>query len=170
MPSLESLLERLLRHQVEFVIVGGFAAVAHGVSLMTQDVDLCCPFTAENLFRLQEALNDLHPFHRMTPQRLPLELTPDLVARLKNLYLMTDFGQLDCLGEVKGIGGFEAVKAQSIEVQLPFGPCRVLGIDGLIKSKLAIGRPQDKLAILQLRAIEERTQRGKDKHGGFGAG
>jgi len=85
MPALESLVERLVRHQVEFVIVGGFAAVAHGVSLVTQDVDSCCPFTPENLLRLQRAVGDLHPFHRLPPGRVPFQLTPDAAAGLKNL-------------------------------------------------------------------------------------
>jgi molybdopterin-guanine dinucleotide biosynthesis protein len=42
MPDFESLLSRLIDHHVDFVIVGGFAAVAHGSSLLTQDVDICC--------------------------------------------------------------------------------------------------------------------------------
>jgi len=37
--NLESLLERLVRSNVEFIVVGGFAAFAHGVSLLTQDID-----------------------------------------------------------------------------------------------------------------------------------
>ena len=45
MPDFESLLNRLIQSNVEFVIVGGFAAVAHGVSLPTQDIDVCCRFT-----------------------------------------------------------------------------------------------------------------------------
>ena len=86
MPALESLLERLVQRQVELVIVGGFAAVAHGASLLTQDVDICCPFTVANLDRLQNALADLHPVHRLTPARLPLQITADNLGRLENLY------------------------------------------------------------------------------------
>ena len=100
MPDLESLLSRLIQREVEFVVVGGFAAVAHGVSLPTQDIDVCCRFTAENLLKLQEALADLHPVHRMVPSRPPLQLTPETCAGLRNLYLDTDWGQLDCLSEI----------------------------------------------------------------------
>jgi hypothetical protein len=159
MPELESLLERLLQKRAAFVVVGGFAAVAHGVSLLTQDVDICCRFTPANLLKLQAALSDLHPVHRMTPARLPLVLTRQNCAGLKNLYLETDYGQLDCLGEVKGIGGYQEVAKRSILVDFPLGPCRVLGIDALIRSKEAMDRPRDRAAIVQLRAIQERSHR-----------
>ena len=158
MPDQESLLERLIRHRVEFVIVGGFAAVAHGASLLTRDVDICCRFTPDNLLRLQEAVADLHPVHRMTTRRLPLALTRESCARFNNLYLDTDFGPLDCLGNVLAIGDYDEVEKQSIQIKLPAGPCRVLGLDALSKAKQAMGRPHDKIAVMQLRAIRERTQ------------
>jgi hypothetical protein len=160
MPDLESLLERLVQNRVAFVVVGGFAAVAHGVTLLTEDVDVCCRFTPANLLKLQAALADLHPVHRMTPARLPLDLTPQSCARLKNLYLDTDYGQLDCLGAVKGIGDFNEVARRSVLVDLPFGPCRVLDVDALIRSKEAMDRPHDRAAIVQLRAIKERSRLG----------
>lgn len=158
MPELESLLERLIRRDVEFVIVGGFAALAHGVSLMTEDIDICCPFSEGNLRKLEQAIADLHPVHRMTPHRLPFQLTPDLVPALKNLYLRTDLGVLDCLSNVKGLGDYPAVKEVSIPLALPIGTCRLLGIDALIKAKEAMGGPRDQQAILQLKAIQERTR------------
>lgn len=106
--------------------------------------------------RLQEAIADLHPVHRMSPARPPLRLTPDTCAGLRNVYVDTDWGQLDCLGEVLGVGSYEEVLAQSVEVPLPAGPCRILGIDALIKAKEAMKRPRDREAVLQLRAIRQR--------------
>ena len=141
---------------VEFVLVGGYAAVAHGVTLVTQDVDVCCRFTKENLLRLQTVLAQLHPRHRMTPDKLPLDLTDELCRRLKNLYLETDLCVLDCLSEVKGVGGYEDVLSHSIEVKHPGGTFRVLDLATLIQAKEAMDRPQDRLALAQLRAIQER--------------
>lgn len=148
----------MIRHRVEFVVVGGFAAVAHGVTLLTQDVDVCCRFTPENVMRLQGALSDLHPVHRMPPERPPLRLTPETAAELRNLYRETDWGQLDCLGEILGVGGYDEVLAQSVEVELPGGPCRILAIEALVRAKQAMGRDKDRETILQLRAIQERTR------------
>ena len=79
----------------------------------------------------------------------------DFVVGLKNLYLDTDDGRLDCLGTVLGIGGFAEVKRRSVEIELPFGRCRILALDALIEAKTAMGRPHDKEAVLQLTAIRE---------------
>jgi hypothetical protein len=130
--------------------------VAHGVSLPTQDIDVCCRFTPENLLRLQGAIADLHPVHRMVPSRPTLSLTEEACASLRNLSLDTDWGQIDCLGEVLGVGDYQDVVAQSVPVELAGGVCRILSIDALIRAKEAMGRQRDREAALQLRAIRER--------------
>ena len=155
MRSLESLIERLVRARVAFVVVGGFAAVAHGVSLLTQDIDICCRFTPKNLLRLQDSISDLHPVHRMTPKRLPLTLTAKNCRGLKNLYLDTDYGQLDCLSEVMAIGDYDAVFLQSVDIRLPFGQASILALESLIKAKQAMNRPRDREAVKQLKAIRK---------------
>lgn len=159
MENLEGLLSRLVRNHVDFVIVGGFAAVAHGASLLTRDVDICCRFTPGNLMRLQNAVSDLHPVHRMRPDRMPFSLTRQKCIGLKNLYLDTDYGQLDCLGRIEGVGEYAVVKKNSIKIDLDFGPCRVLSLNYLIKAKEAMGRPRDKEAVLQLKALKDDLMR-----------
>jgi hypothetical protein len=158
MPQLESLLNRLIESSLEYVVVGGFAALAHGVTLLTQDIDICMPFSRENLLRLQDALNGLHPVHRITPQRLPFELTDRNIADFKNIYLDTDYGTLDCLGEIKGLGDYAAVLPLSEQLAIGGKTCRVLGIEGLILAKQATGRTHDRMTILQLRAIQARRR------------
>jgi hypothetical protein len=154
----ESLLKRLHGEGVEFVIIGGICNVLHGVTLVTQDVDVCCRFSPENLRRIEVAVRDLHPVHRQTPERLPFILDDQLARELRNIYLRTDLGVVDFLSEVAGIGGYEAALHASILVDLSFGPCRMLSLDALIRSKEALGREQDLVALRQLRAIQERRQ------------
>lgn len=158
MANLKALLQRLVEQDVEFVVIGAFASVAHGATLVTQDVDVCCPFTSRNLLKLQAAVADLHPVHRLTPKRLPLQLTRQKCRGLKNLYLETDLGVLDCLSEVLGVGNFATVKKQSVVIDLGFGKCRILGLDALIKAKRAMGRPRDREAVVQLEAIRVRRR------------
>jgi hypothetical protein len=158
MANFENLLARLIEDQVEFVLVGGFAATAYGSTLLTQDMDVCLRLTRDNLIRLQEAVADLHPVHRMTPRRLPLQLTPETCRDRENLYLDTDFGQLGCWGAIQGVGDFEQVKARSVEIALPAGVCRILNLDALIQAKEALGRPRDSESVLQLKAIRQRRQ------------
>ena len=80
------LLSRLAKAKVDFVIVGGFAGVVYGCTYVTQDIDICCDFSPPNLMRLQEALCDLHPVHRMTPGRQELKLIEGNCEYYKNLY------------------------------------------------------------------------------------
>jgi hypothetical protein len=155
--NLSELTRKLVEAQVEFVLIGGFAAVAHGATLVTRDVDICCRFSEHNLSRIQKALSGLHPVASSRPD-LPLDLTTEQCTRLKNLYLKTDLGVLDCLGEVLGIGNFDAVLRQSVQVELPFGPCRILDIDGLIRAKEAMNRDHDRITVRQLQEIKKRRQ------------
>jgi hypothetical protein len=155
MQNLSELVRRLIAADVEFVLVGGLAGVAHGVTLVTRDVDICCRFTEPNLMRIQNAFADLHPVHRSRPD-LPLDLTREQCASLKNLYLRTDLGVVDCLGEILGIGDFERVAEHGVELDSPVGKCRVLGLEALIRAKEAMGRDHDRIAVKQLKEIQKR--------------
>jgi hypothetical protein len=155
----KALLSRLQSHHVDFVIIGGVCGLMHGVPLVTRDLDICCSFTKENLRRLESAVTDLHPFHRLAANKLPLQLTDELCSRLKNLYLHTDLGTLDCLSEVAGIGGYEQALERSVSYQLSYGDFRILSIDALIAAKEAVGRERDREAVRYLRAIKERKDR-----------
>ena len=149
------IVKRLTHEQVEFVIIGGFAATIYGCTLVTQDLDLCCNFSNENLQRLEKALAGLNPVHRMTPKRKKFALTEIDVKNLKNLYLDTDIGVLDCLSFVEGVGSFETVKAKSICIKTEGIEFYTLGLDALIESKEAMARERDRQAVIQLKSIRE---------------
>lgn len=160
--SFLKLIERLIKGGVKFVLVGGFAGVVHGCTYVTQDVDICCDFSPDNLLTLQKTLKDLHPVHRMTPQRLKLKLTAENCARFKNLYLDTDIGQIDCIGCVQGLGTYENLKPLSEIRDIGGGlRIRVLTVDSLIKARKAMNRPHDKEAVLQLEAIKKMRKKNR---------
>jgi len=158
MEQLTEILKRLHDANVEFSLIGGLASRHYGVTLVTEDVDICARFTPENLRRIEAAFKNFHPRHRLTANKLPLELTDELCRSLKNIYLTTDLGILDCLSEVAGIGDFAAVLQRSQLKEFPFGRCYILKIDALIQAKEAVGRPQDLIAASQLKAIKERNE------------
>lgn len=157
----QALLTRLSQNGLEFVVIGGVCSVYYGVPIATFDLDICCSFDEASLRRLELALRDLHPVHRLTPGKLPFALTAELSSRLKNLYLDTDLGTLDCLSEVEGLGPYAEVRNQSVCADLPYGKFRFLSLDSLIASKEAIHRDRDLHALRHLRAIRERLQ---EKH------
>ena len=159
--DLLNLVDRLFDAGVEFVIIGGLAGIIHGSTRTTQDIDICCKFTPENLFKLFAAIKNANPVHRMSPNRPVLVLNPDNADKFKNLYLDTDIGQLDCLSEVRGIGNFEEVRKNAISIRIGSKNYQVLSLDALIKSKKSLNRPADKQDVIQLQAIKQAQQEGK---------
>lgn len=158
MNDLNRLIQRLCDADIEFVIVGGFAAVLHGSSFVTRDLDVCAVLTHENVQKLRDAFRELHPIHRLTPQMLSFLDNPDSGVEVRNLYLRTDIGPLDVLGSIKGVGDFERVRAQSTEIELFGRRCRVMSLDDLIRAKEALGREKDLLAAKELRGIQQKTR------------
>ena len=156
----QELLLRLKRAEVEFVIIGGFCGIYYGVPIITYDLDICCSFTDQNVKKIESAVRDLHPVHRLAANKLSLQVVPPTSA-MKNLYLQTDLGKLDCLGEVLGIGDYEAVLKSSVPAKLSYGEFRFLSIDALIAAKTAAGRAHDMRAVGHLMALRERV--GKQK-------
>jgi hypothetical protein len=156
--ELNLLLQRLSDADIDFVIVGGFAAMLHGSTLVTRDLDVCALLTRENVARLRETLRELNPVHRLTPQKLSFLDNPDPEVPLKNLYLKTEWGAVDILSSIMGVGDFERVRAASIEIELFGRRCRVISLGDLIEAKQALGREKDLLAVRELRAIAEKKK------------
>lgn len=158
MLELKNLLERLLKNEVEFILIGGFAAVVHGSASLTQDVDVCFPFTPQNIQRLLKALEGTNPRVRAGKGWLPLTEVQRL-SEYNNLYVVTDLGMLDLLGEVAGLGTFPGLIDQSELIDLFGKKCRILTIDALIAAKESMDRPKDRQVAFELRAIREKLQK-----------
>ncbi|HUG09646.1 MAG TPA: nucleotidyltransferase [Opitutaceae bacterium] len=153
MKSLRLLLQRLADAGLEFVVIGGFAGVLHGSSYVTRDLDICAVMSPENFAKLRQALSDLNPVHRMTPKKLSFLHHPGDDSRLLNVHLETDAGAVDVLGDVLGIGAYEELVQNSIEIPLFGRTCRVISLEALIKAKEAVGREKDLLVAKELQAI-----------------
>lgn len=153
----QKLIKRLVRNNVRFVIVGGFAAVLHGSSVMTEDLDLCASFREDNVINLLQAFKDIHPEHRLIGKTRPITESAKQLSACSNIYLKTDLGYIDVLSQLPGIGTYEEIIPHTILISLFDMDCRVLDIDTLKKAKKLMKRPKDKETILQLDAIKERS-------------
>lgn len=159
MASTLELLRRLVREKVEFVLVGGMAAIAHGSAAVTEDVDVCVRFDRETVERLARALGDLHPVERMSVQRTAVTDWARFVGN-RNLYLGTELGVLDLLGELSGLGGWERVVANAVSLRLtPDLEVKVIGLADLIASKRAVARPKDLRVARELELVLARLNK-----------
>ena len=157
-PDLKTLLIRLIEAEIDFVLIGGFAATVHGGTLVTQDIDICASITEDQVFKLRNALKDVHPVHRMNPNARHnfLDYPPNLKG-WNNIYLETDLGVLDIVSDARPAGTFEEIKKRSIEIFLFGHPCQVISIDDLITVKSDMTRPKDKQTVDELRRLKDRS-------------
>lgn len=159
MNRFEKLLRVLVDEGVEFVIIGGVAANHHGSARATFDLDILYGRSADNIRRLVRSLAPLNPYLRGAPPGLPFRFDPLTIEKGLNFTFETIAGPLDCLGEVTGLGGYEAVVPRSHDAELYGLRCKFVDLDALIESKRAAGRPKDLEAIAELEAIREERER-----------
>ena len=155
MTRFRELLKILADANVEFIVVGGVAAFAHGASRATQDLDVVYRRTPENLQRIVNALSAYQPYPRGAPPGLPFKWDDRTVRFGTNFTLHTTLGEIDLLGEITGGGNFEALAPHTQSVVVHGTACRCLELDQLIHVKRAAGRPKDFEAIAELEAIRE---------------
>jgi len=150
------LLQKLVDEGVEFIVVGGVAALAHGSPRSTQDIDVVYERSLKNLDRLVRALQPVRPYLRGAPPNLPFRLDVDTLRAGLNFTLTTDLGWIDLLGEIAGGGTYQDLFPATVTVNLFGFACRVLDLEKLIAAKRAAGRPKDLEAIAELESIRKR--------------
>ncbi len=160
MTDFRALIRLLAQASIEFIIVGGAAATAHGSARLTEDLDIVYRRTDENVSRLIRALTPYEPYLRGAPAGLPFRWDELTIQSGLNFTLTTTLGALDLLGEITGGGGYEELLPHSIQLHLYDVECFCLGLARLIHVKRAAGRPKDLETIAELEAIlEERKRR-----------
>jgi hypothetical protein len=142
-------------HNVQFVVIGGQAMRAQGSAHVTDDTDICYQRTPDNLAALAAAFAPIHPYLRGVPTGLPFRFDVPTLAAGLNFTLITDYGEIDLLGEVSGVGNYDQVLAQSEERSLSNLPVRILSLDGLIAAKKAAGRRKDLQHLLELEELKK---------------
>lgn len=150
----QRLIETLVDGQVEFVVVGGVAVIAHGHTRLTEDLDICYRRSDANHARLCAAVAPLRPTLRGAPKDLPFVFDVRTVRSGLNFTLETEAGDLDLLGEVTGVGGYEQMIGDSLPLQLYGRRVPVISLTLLERAKRAAGRAKDLPDLEAIRAIK----------------
>lgn len=139
-------------HDVDYVVIGGIAVIAHGHPRNTRDVDFVASADPENLGRLAAALRVLGAqLWGVDADRLGIDVyDPETLADGANFTLVTEAGGLDFFNEVPGGAPYEQLRRRAIEVDVRGLSIRIAGIDDLIAMKRAAGRPRDLADIAAL--------------------
>jgi hypothetical protein len=149
------ILRALRMHDVDFVVIGGFAGIAHGSAYPTFDLDVAYSRDESNLEHLADALRNLAAKLRGAPADVRFQLDARTLGSGSNFTFTTPFGSLDVFGEPVGAPPYERLKADSSEEELDGERVRIASLDHLIAMKEAAGRTKDKLMATEYRVLSD---------------
>ena len=149
-PRFREALEALHRHRVEFVVVGGVAAILQGAPISTLDTDIVYRRTPENIDLLMAALRDLEALYRDSAGRR-IEPAAARFAQGGQHLLATRLGPLDVLATAGAGSTYEDLAPRADRFELEGMSVLVLGLPALIETKEQAGRDKDRLALPLLR-------------------
>jgi hypothetical protein len=144
------LLRVLVRHEIDFLVVGGVAAQLEGAPIVTLDLDILFDPAPDNLARLLEALRELKARYRDPAGR---HIEPD-AAKLETMrthLFMTELGALDVLRAIGHGLTYQDLTSRTVTYELGELSIRVLGLAAVIESKEQANREKDRAALPVLR-------------------
>jgi predicted nucleotidyltransferase len=157
--DLTSLLTHLHDAGVEFLVVGGAAAVFSGAPIVTFDLDVVHRRTPENVDRLLAWLLEHQAYHRLDLANRRLPPTREPLLGKGHLNLQTNLGKLDVLGELAEGQGYDELLPHAFEHEVVGRRVLVLGLEKVIEMKARAGRPKDKAVLpLLLATLDERKK------------
>lgn len=156
-----TLLRVLCEGGLDFVVIGGVAAVLHGSSRVTVDLDVCTSFDDANLQRLVQVLAPYEPMHASRPDLSLLDESPERLRRFRLFLIRTSLGRLDVLRRVEPVGEYEAL--DTVKVGVAGLTVKVISRPQLIEVKRFVGRPKDREVALELEVAEEEKRRAKEE-------
>lgn len=159
MTNLGKQLALLVGGGVDFIVIGGMAAAAHGSARATLDLDVVYSRAPSNIERLATLLVPHKPYLRGAPPGLPFKFDPETIRHGLNFTLVTDLGDFDFLGEVVGGGTYAELLTHTIEIDAFGVRCRYVDLATLITLKRAAGRPKDFEAIAELEILLSKTEK-----------
>lgn len=157
-PRFAELITLLAEHDVEFIVVGGVAAVLQGASLTTFDLDVLHRRTPANVARLLDVLAGIGAVYRHDRRRLTPG--PEHLLGPGHQLLSTTLGDLDLLGTIGAATSYDDVVDRASRFELRGHAIAVLSLEDLIAAKTYADRPKDRAVLPILRAALEESRRG----------
>jgi len=154
--------EILVEERVDFVVLGGFAAIVRGSSLPTQDIDVIPSRERANLDRLGRALTRMNAMIRISGDPVPTKIDGAFLVNMPHmLNLVTDFGEMDLTFTPAGSAGdFEGWSRNATPEEIEDGvTVLVASLDDIIDSKRAANRLKDQMALPYLESLRDELRR-----------
>ena len=134
-PDFRDLLALFNAHQVEYMIVGGYALAFHGAPRYTGDIDIFVRPTSENARRILTALDEFG-FGSLGLTVEDFE-SPDNVVQLGVPPV-----RIDLITSITGVSWEDAL-SDCVDGKYGELPVKYIGLDRFISNKRATGRKKD---------------------------
>jgi hypothetical protein len=157
--SPERLLGTLTAYGVDFVVVGGIAAVLHGSARITHDLDVCFAPDAANLRLLARALIDLGAGLRGVSDDVPFVPDERSLRNVGLLTLDTEHGPLDVMVHPDGAPPYGRLRRNAQRAEVGAFGVLVASLDDLVAMKRAAARPKDLADVAELETIQRLGKR-----------
>lgn len=156
----DAMLAVLDKHGVDYVLIGGLAAILHGAIHTTTDADITPSRDVQNLVRLAAALVELDARIRTEGvlEGLAFDRSPALLRGVAILNLVTRYGEMDLTFEPSGTAGYPDLRRNAIELRIHGNRVVVAALDDVIRSKEAANREKDRITLPALRKLAEMTR------------
>ena len=145
--SHQTLLQSLINHKVNFLLVGGYAVIFHGYRRTTGDVDLWFEPTNENKLRLVSVLKEFEFDIDGIEYIAQLDFTKHLA-----FHFWEEPERVDCLTYISNVK-FEEAFEQKIVSDIEGIKVPIIHYTHLIQSKITSNRLKDKADIEELQKI-----------------
>ena len=149
----------LARHNVDYVVIGGVAAILHGAPYNTGDIDICPSRKPDNLVRLASALTDLDAriYASELSEGLPFDRSAEMLERAGIWNLVTRAGRLDVSFLPSGTQGYDDLLRDVVHYDIHGLSVPTASLADVIRSKEAAGRPKDQWILHTLRQMLDHT-------------
>jgi predicted nucleotidyltransferase len=155
-------LQTLCQSDIQFIVVGGLAAVLNGAPVQTYDIDLLYSREQSNVDRLLNFLQEIDAIFRIQPERR-LRPTASHLAASGHLNLLTRYGPVDLLGTIGQNLSFSDLLPHSDEMDIGEGiRVRVLNLETLISIKEQLASEKDLAVLPILRQTLREMKRKRD--------
>lgn len=157
--SADKILRRLVERGVDFVVIGGIAAVLHGSARNTFDLDICFATDDANLSALGDVLTTLGARLKGLDEGVPFVPDRRTLRQIELLTLVTSLGELDVLAKPPGAPNYADLRRNADRYDIGGFNVSVASIDDLIAMKQTAGRTKDLLDVEELEAIKRLRHR-----------
>lgn len=144
--SYEDLIALLNQHQARYLIVGGYAVAWHVGPRFTKDIDFFVEPTLDNARRVLVALEAFIGDPGITPERF---ISPRTL-----LMIGVPPTRVDIMTSVDGVESFQSAWERRVNGAYGEQEACYFGLEDLVASKRAAGRPQDLADLTKLEQLK----------------